>query len=345
MPSTTTNPERTFQVQHPWIRSLQAKRDETGQAGYTVIAGLVAVFLVVGAIWLVMFMLGWKSVAPDKVMLHYTGGPIQGTHFVEVVPPGTHTKFYGLLDHYYYLPSTQRTYVISKDPNQGEVKGQADFLSAPSNDNVQFTFEAAVYFKLNVKPSVLREFMEQICFHDNCTDLSSGGGWDRMLAQYFRPQIDNAVRLEVEKYNREQLYRDPNVLLAIQKAVGSNLKERINAVLGGEFFCGPDSTKSNCTDFGFVLKNPTPPDEVVQAYADTAAATQQVVTAQQQAQATEAAAQGQATAQKIRASAPPVPQEGVDYIRAQAMQACAQNPNCKLTIVSGVPNAVISTGP
>lgn len=328
--------------------TLLRKRSESGEVGdglFGFLAVIAAVVLIVGVVWGVLFMQGWRSVPPDKIMLHYTGGPIQGTHFKEVVSPGTHTKFYGLMENYYYLPSTQRTYVISKDPNLGEIKGQADFLSAPSNDNVQFTFEAAVYFKLNTDPKVIRQFMEQICFHDHCTDLSSGGGWDKMLSQYFRPQIDNAVRLAVENYNREQLYRDPNVLLAIQKTVGLGLKERINAVLGGEFFCGPDSSPNNCTDFGFVLKNPTPPDSVVQAYADTAAATQQVVTAQQQAQATEAAAQGQANAQKIRASAPPVPPQAVDYIRAQAMQACATNPNCHLTVVSGVSNAVVSTGP
>jgi len=300
-----------------------------------VIGGIiVVVILIVAVVWGIMFMGGWKSVPPDKVMLHYTGGPVQGTHFVKEVDPGTGTHFYGLLEHYYYLPATQRNYIISKDPNAGDVKG-ADFLSAPSNDNVLFSFEAATYFKLNLDPKILRQFFEQICLHDHCTDLSPGGGWDKMLAQYFRPQIENAVRLQVGQYDREQLYRDPKTLLAIQKAVGSDLKERINAALGGEFFCGPDSTKSVCTDFGFVLKNPTPPDSVVAAYADSAASAQAVVTAQNQAQAKAAAAQGDANAQRIRASAPAVPPQAVAYIKAQAEAACAQNPQCHLTIVEG----------
>lgn len=322
------------------------RRDENGASDAVYMTGIVGgiVLLIAFVIWLIMFMGGWKSVPPDKIMLHYTGGPVQGTHFKEVVPPGTHTKFYGLLENYYYLPATQRNYIISKDPTQGDEK-KADFISAPSNDNVLFTFEAAVYFKLNTDPTVLRSFMEQICLHDHCTDLSPEGGWDAMLGQYFRPQIDNAVRLEVGKYDRQELYRDPATLLAIQKSVGDTLKERINTALGGEFFCGPDSSPKVCTDFGFVLKNPTPPGSVVDAYADSAASSQQVITAQNQAKAKAAAAQGDADAQRIRAESPVPPQTAIDYIRAQAMAACATNPNCHITIVTGANGAVISTGP
>lgn len=308
----------------------------------------VSVGLAVGAVAAVVVLLGlaglfaggWKAVPPDKLMLHYTGGPIQGTHFKEEVDPGTRTKFYGIMEHFYYLPSTQRTYIVSKDPAAGDVKG-VDYLSAPSSDNVPFSFEAATYFKLNTNPKILRQFFEQICLHDHCTDLSDGGGWDRMLAQYFRPQIENALRVEVERYDRDHLYKDPNTLLTIQKAVGDSLKERITAAVGGEYFCGPDSTRASCTDLGFVLKNPTPPDNVVQAYADNAASAQQVITAQNQAKAAIAKAQGDADAQKARALAPAVPPEAVAYIKAQAEAACASNGNCKLIIIDGNSNTQV----
>ena len=151
----------------------------------------------------------FKGVPVDKIGLHYTGGLFQGQHFKGVISPGTHTKYYGEFDKVYLLPSTQRTYIVSKDPAAGDVRA-ADFISAPSSDNVPFTFEAAVYFKLNPKPQVLRQFFEQICLHDNCYDLHPGGGWDKMLAQYFRPQIENALRIEIERYDREHLFRDPD---------------------------------------------------------------------------------------------------------------------------------------
>jgi regulator of protease activity HflC (stomatin/prohibitin superfamily) len=303
--------------------------------------GVLGVIVVAGLAWLSGAT--FKGVPVDKIGLHYSGGVFQGQHFKQVINPGTHTKYYGEYDRIYLLPSTQRTYIVSKDPQAGDVK-QADFISAPSSDNVPFTFEAAIYFKLNPKPEVLRQFFEQICLHDNCTDLSPGGGWDKMLAQYFRPQIENALRIEIERYDRDHLFRDPDTLLAIQKAIGPVLTERINSVLGGQFFCGPDATSASCPTFAFVLKNPTPPDNVVKSYSDNAASAQDVITSQNQAKAKVVAAQGEADAQRARASAPPLTAEQVDYIRAQAMQACASNTNCTLVITDGGANTNINVG-
>jgi regulator of protease activity HflC (stomatin/prohibitin superfamily) len=203
--------------------------------------------------------------------------------------------------------------------------------------------EATVYFKLNTrtddikdfKGGTLRRFFEQICLHDNCTDLSQGGGWDKMLDQYFRPQIDQALRIEIGKYPYQQEWQDPATRLAIQNAVGPVLKDAINQKIGGEYFCGPDASRENCTDFGFTLQGVNPPQEVQDAFSQTAAAQQQVHRAEQDASAKIAAANGDAESQRIRAAAPPVPAPVSAYIKAQAEQACANNPNCKLVIVDG----------
>jgi regulator of protease activity HflC (stomatin/prohibitin superfamily) len=326
-------------------RQVMAKQKYDGRppvATWIALAGGAAVALFVLVVG-IMVIRGWRAVPPDKIMLHYTGGPIQGTHFKEMVNPGTATRFYGLMDNYFYLPSTQRTYIISKDPNAGDIKG-VDFVSAPSNDNVPFTFEVAVYFKLNPKAQVIRQFFEQICLHDHCTDLSPNGGWDKMLAQYFRPQVENALRIEAGRYDREHLYRDPNTLQEIQRAIGPVLSERINTALGGQFFCGPDSSPNNCTTFGFVLKNPSPPENVVQAYADTAASAQKVVTAENDAKAKAAAAKGDADAQAARAAAPALSDAQISYIRAQAEQACASNPQCTLIVNGGGAGVNVNAG-
>lgn len=326
------------------------KRGDGGQTNVAAgVAGTALVLVVlVMFVMVIMFVRGWKSVPPDKLMVHYTGGPLQGTHFVEVVPPGTHTKFYGLLDNYYELPATQRTYTFSRDPNGGDKAG-IDFVAAPSaqsaegvNDNVMFTFEATVYFKLNTKPDVVKDFMNQICFHDNCFE---GDGWRAMLEQYFRPQVEQAVRIEVGKYDRFHLYSDPATLLAINHDIGSVLKDRINTTIGGEFFCGPDATADTCTDFGFTIKNPQPPQEVVDEYSHTAASQQRVTTANNEAAAKVAAAKGDADAQAVRASAPALTPEQIDYIRAQAMQKCAENGNCTLIITDGGAGVNVNTSP
>lgn len=314
------------------------------------IAGCVAVVLaiIVGVFFLVT--MTWASVPPDKIMLHYTGGPFQGTKFKEIVQPGTGTKFYGLRETLYYLPITQRSYTFSSDPNQGD-RASVDFLSGPSSDNVIFRAEATVYFKLNTEPHALQQFMEQVCLHEskggegNCTDLGDGKGWDQMLNTYFRPAIEQAFTLAVRKYDRAHLYSDGPTLTAVQDEVGKSLKQRIAEKVGGEYFCGPDATASSCPDFGFVVKNMLPPDNVIAEYANTAAAAQSQVTAQNAAAAKVAAAQGDADAQNIRASAVPLSPEQNDYIRAQAMQTCASRDGCTLIITDGGANVNINATP
>jgi regulator of protease activity HflC (stomatin/prohibitin superfamily) len=306
----------------------------------------VGVLLLIGFITLVVWAAGatYRAVPVDKIALHYTGGPVQGTHFVSVVSPGSHTKYYGQFEHMYLLPATQRTYIISANPKHGDLK-EVDTVAAPSKDNVLMNFEGVAYFKLNVARNVIRQFFEQICLHDDCTDLSDGGGWDQMLAQYFRPQIETALRQEAGKYNYADMWHDPTIRSNIQSAVASVLKDDINTHVGGEYFCGPDSTASKCTPLQFVLQAATPPQAVVDQYTQTAAAQQAVLTAEQQAAAKRAAAQGDADAQALRAGAPPVPAAATAYIKAQAEAACAANPNCKLVIVDGSNSTVqVSSG-
>lgn len=319
------------------LKSRPAKLDKKSPvAAVAVFAALLTAVIVV-IVWLSGAT--YEAVPVDKIGLHYTGGAVQGTHFVSVVRPGTHTKYYGEFEHIYLLPATQRTYIISASPNQGDVKG-IDTVAAPSKDNVLMNFEGVVYFKLNVAAPVIRQFFEQVCLHDGCTDLAPGRGWDQMLAQYFRPQIETALRQEAGKYDYAEMWHDPATRSSIQSAVASVLKDDINTHVGGEYFCGPDSSARSCTPLQFVLQGATPPQAVVDQYTQTAAAKQAVVTAEQQAAAKKAAAQGDADAQALRASAPAVPPQATAYIKAQAEAACAANPNCKLVIVDGANSSV-----
>src|SRR5207244_3124104 len=76
--------------------------------------GVVGAVVVAGVVWVAGAT--FKGVPVDKIGLHYTGGLFQGQHFKGVISPGTHTKYYGEFDKVYLLPSTQRTYIVSKDP-------------------------------------------------------------------------------------------------------------------------------------------------------------------------------------------------------------------------------------
>lgn len=304
-----------------------------------VLGGLVA-FIVC----LPMFVQGWKAVPVDKVALHYSGGPIQGEHFEEVVPPGTRTHFYGLLERLYELPATQRNYIMSKDPSQGQ-DGRAEFVGAPASDSVVTQWESATYFKLNTRPEVVRSFFEQICLKYDCTDLEPGGGWDRMLADTFRQQIVAAIQAEARQHTSEEIYSDPDTLPQMQSAIGSSLKQRINEVLGGEFFCGPTFRPEvpGCPEFTFVIKEISLPENIQNQYNDNRASALAVEKARTDAVQRQVQAQGEADSQAILRNAPELTPGQRDYIRAQAELECSRRTDCVFLVGDGTTSVEVNT--
>jgi hypothetical protein len=296
-------------------------------------AALFLVALLGGLIWLSMFVGAWESVPVDRIGLHYTGGPIQGEHFEEVVAPGTRSRFYGLLDNLYKLPATQRNYIMSKHPDEGDAR-RAEYVGAPSADKVVMEWESATYFRLNRDPEALRRFFEQICLKYRCTDLAPGGGWDHMLADTFRQQIVAAIQEQSRQYSSEDIYASRDTLLKMQADIGATLKRRVNEVLGGEFFCGPTSRgdEANCPEFTFVIKEIGLPGNVRDQYNSNRASLLAVEQAKADAQS-----------QAALRSAPDLTPGQLAYIRAQAELECARRPNCVLVVGNG--EAAIQVSP
>ena len=297
------------------------------------------------AVWLGLFIGGWKSVPVDKVALHYSGGPIQGEHFEAVVGPGTRTRFYGLLEHLYELPATQRNYIMSKDPKQGDDR-RGEFVGAPASDRVMTQWESATYFKLNTRPEVVRSFFEQICLKYRCTDLDPGGGWDRMLGDTFRQQIVAAIQAEARQHSSEDIYANPDTLIQMQSAIGSGLKRRINDVLGGEFFCGPTfrSEVAKCPEFTFVIKEISLPENIQTQYNDNRASALAVEKARTDAEQRQVQAQGEADSQAILRAAPELTGAQRDYIRTQAELECARKPECVFMVGAGGASVEVDIG-
>jgi hypothetical protein len=315
-------------------------------SGGAAAAAVVAVMGVVAfVVWFLLFLGGWKSVPVDKVGLHYTGGPLEGQHFVKSVNPGTRTKFYGLLESLYELPATQRNYIVSKHAGEGD-RREADVIQAPSREGVIFDFEAATYFKLNTDDRVVRQFFEQVCLKYHCTDLSEGGGWDRMLNDTLRQQLESSIQDQARRFSTDDLANNPDALKAIQDAIAPEIKERVDSVIGGDYFCGPGFDRAHpsvCPDFTFIIKKVTAPQSIRDNYAAVKASQIAISQAQNEAERKKVEAQGEAAKQDALRQAQSLTPEQIDFVRAQAMATCAANSNCTLVITDGGTNVNVNT--
>ncbi len=309
------------------------------------VAALIAV-VVVGS----LFLRGWRSTPVDSIGLHYSGGPIEGQKFKGVIDPGSGTRFLGLQDTLVLLPVTQRDYTASN-----AVGADGGPVVAPARGGVEMQFDVAAYFTLNTGTTRVQQFYERVCVKFDCT---TDFGWNEMLRVNFRGPIDQAIQQSVRNFTVNELYAGVSVedagsddavaiLEQVQDNIAQDLKENINTVLGGDYFCGPTfnrATPDACPDFEFQITSAVPTSqEVRDAFALNAASAQAIVTAQNKAQAAVAEAEGQREAQEALQGLYSDPAY-IDYIRALALQDCASNSNCTLVITDGGTGINVAAG-
>ena len=312
-----------------------------------------AVVAAVALVFLVLFFASWKSVPVDRLGLHYTGGPIEGQEFVAVIEPGSGAQFLGLLDTLVLLPATQRDYTAS-----GAEGADGPPIVAPARGGVEMQFDVAAYFTLNTSDDVVRRFYERVCIKFDCDD---DDGWDEMLRVNFRGPIEQAIQQSIRDFSVDELYAGQGsggeveeggpeataILEQVQDNIAADLKENINNVLGGDYFCGPTFERSApdvCPDFQFQITSAVPTSaEVVAAFAENAASERQVVTAQNRADAAAAEAEGQRRAQEALAGVFAEPGY-VAYLQALAMQECARNASCTLVVAPPGTDVNVNTG-
>jgi SPFH domain/Band 7 family protein len=229
-----------------------------------VVATLVVLILATLIAW------PFKKVPNGYVGLSYGGGIIEGQHFQgeKVGPTSLFANGFG--DHLYLYPSTQRNYIISLTEDEGD-RGHSDSITALNADGVAVQYEVAIYFKLNL--DLLQQFHEAIGikYHAWCDDgaVNCSEGWERMLNDSFRQQVENALQVATRAYVTDDFLK-AETLRTIQSQVAVNLKENVNQVLGDDYFCGPTYVEGTgaCPDFELVLKKPTLPGEVAQRYSE-----------------------------------------------------------------------------
>jgi len=242
-----------------------------GEVRYSSVAATI-IASVLGAIALIALLVAWpfEKVPQSYVGLSYGGGIVEGQHFQgEKIGP-TSLFFNGWGDKLYIYPATQRNYIISLHADEGD-RGREDSITALNADGVPVQYEVAVYFKLNLDK--LEAFHENIGikYHAWCDGgaVNCSDGWENMLNDSFRQQLENALQLVTRQYHTDD-FLTTDTVRSIQTSVAADLKDNVNGVLGNEYFCGPTyvAGTNECPDFKLVLKKPTLPDAVVARYSE-----------------------------------------------------------------------------
>lgn len=245
----------------------------------------------------------------DRVGISYGGGPIEGIKFQKIVQPGSTLFWNGLLDPLYLYPADQQNYIISKNPAEGLATKES--VKAPSKDRVQVEFQVAVYFKLDTDR--LRQFHEQLGLKYKAY---TSRGWDRLIRDTFRQQIENALQEETRRSDVADLYGDAELLIALQDRIQATLSQRLVDALGERFFCAPTfKPGGNCEDPTFIVKSIEIPDSVAKAYADNRTSQVQIATKENEVLQREAEARG------IRALSDALAVAGDNYVLIKAIES------------------------
>jgi len=229
----------------------------------------------------------YDSTQSDEVSCNYGGGPFESPQLKEELDPGAGRTFIGLFDSSYHYPTSQRTYDVS--PNEGEGDEQrADLIVAPSSNDIRMGVGLIVRFKLNT--NIVCEFHEQI---GRKYEAWTDPGWSDMLRETFRRPLERSIQEQIRRNEGRALYSDPDLLIEVEQAISTGLKDTINRAMGADYFCGPGFVhgEDECPEFEITLTHmePTNPEAITAFEAEqievakTAAATQAVLTAEQEA--------------------------------------------------------------
>ncbi|MGI8593746.1 MAG: hypothetical protein ACR2ML_05170, partial [Solirubrobacteraceae bacterium] len=124
-----------------------------------------------------------------------TSGPFDGRSVSEVRQGGEGIKNIGMFNSQRCFPSTERNYIVSSDPSEGDRKS-VDFVEVPTLDAVNVRIEGQALFRLNTDPATLSTFYRKfgVRTFDGLHPYQGDDGWRSFLAIQFRPVLDNALR-------------------------------------------------------------------------------------------------------------------------------------------------------
>ena len=271
---------------------------------------VVVMVLVIGLAFAPAVFSSLKKTPSNMVGISYGGGPFEAARFQRVVPPSSRLFFNGLFDSFYLYPADTQTYIVSKSPTQGAVRG-VDSISSPSRDRVKIDYQIAVYFKLNIDR--LQAFHEQLGLQ---FQAYTPAGWNRLIQDTFRQQIENTLQENTRRFDVSQIYGNAADLVGLQTDVEKQLSQRLTGALGQAFFCGPVYGLGKvCTPPTFIIKAVDIPDDVAAAYQENETSLIKVKTNENEI------AQREAQSKSILALNQGLSQAGMNYVLLRGVES------------------------
>ena len=229
----------------------------------------------------------------DMVGLHYDGGWMTASKFLECVPaskyqntPPGHTS--------YQYPTSLRYYNASID--KGAESGP---ITVVSKDNAEMLVPVSVTFTLITGDcEKLRSFHEKIANRDQAfwggTDFADENadhtpdGWVKILNTYIGKALDTTLDRAAQAHPWRALWNDPAVKVQLEKEVESNLTKMVDDRMGDHYF----------EIHTILVQKPDP----VSVDLKNAASAEQVAVAKAKAAEVEAAAQEKAASARVKAA-------------------------------------------
>ena len=183
--------------------------------------------VIVAALMITLVSVTWASTGVKEIGLHYSGGPIEGQSFDNVIAPGQPIRPIGIADSVYKLPSNQRTYIT------GDSSGaDSGVITATNSNGNQVEFETSMTFQVNTTPDVVSAFYEDICTkYQNCQEA----GWNLMLDDYLRKVQETTLQSVSRSISSEDMAKDPDVLTNVGQQVNERLPAQIETTMGGAY--------------------------------------------------------------------------------------------------------------
>lgn len=269
-----------------------------------------------------------ERVNESEIGVRYGHGPIEGDHFEHLVMPGDY-EWVGD-DEVIRLPARQVTWTSGPG-------GDAEALQFNAKGGELMVMELSTRFFLNTtvddEEEPFRTFFNDICRKHECWDGATsrgeeGDGWSRMLFDIVGQPQQAAANIVGLDYEAEELRYDTAVRDDFADAFAAEFETLLEREVGvANIFCGGgyEQGDESCPPVGVQVTNVRFADAAREGVREAQRlAEEREQLAVQEAET--AAAQQQVNEQRATL-------EWERLKRGEAMVACAENPECQLTII------------